>query len=311
MDPLSDVLSLLKPRSYLAGGVDAGGTWAIQYPHYEGIKCFSVVFGNCLLTVEGISDPVRLTSGDGFLLPSGRPFRLSSDIAAEPVDARTLYKDGGDGRIIAWNGGGDFSLVGGHFGLYGDNADVLLQLLPPIVHLREESEKAALRWSVERMRVELRESKPGSLLVVRHLAYMMLVQALRLHIAHDANSHVSRFMAPADKQVGAAINAIHEDPSYRWTLQELAERAGISRSTLALRFKSAIGMSPYDYLTRWRMLLARERLVNSSDSIAVIASRLGYESESAFSTAFKRVMACSPREYSRNENSGDVARRYA
>jgi AraC-like DNA-binding protein len=105
--------------------------------------------------------------------------------------------------------------------------------------------------------------------------------------------------ALADKQMAAAINAMHADPAHNWTIQTLAERAGMSRSTFALKFKATVGASPMEYLTRWRMLLAGDRLTHSGDPISVIALSLGYESESAFSTAFKRVMGCSPRQYSR------------
>jgi AraC-like DNA-binding protein len=108
--------------------------------------------------------------------------------------------------------------------------------------------------------------------------------------------------ALADKQMSVAINAMHDDPSHRWTLQELAERAGMSRSTFALKFKETVGESPMEYLTRWRMLLAGDRLVTSGDPISLIALSFGYESESAFGTAFKRVMGCSPRQYSRGRN---------
>jgi AraC-like DNA-binding protein len=99
--------------------------------------------------------------------------------------------------------------------------------------------------------------------------------------------------------MSAAITAMHDDPGRRWTLQALAERAGMSRTTFALKFKETVGASPMDYLTRWRMLVAGERLTTSGDPISVIALSLGYESESAFSTAFKRVMGCSPRQYGR------------
>jgi AraC-like DNA-binding protein len=108
--------------------------------------------------------------------------------------------------------------------------------------------------------------------------------------------------------MGAAINAMHDDPGCRWTLQALAERAGMSRSNFALKFKATVGASPMDYLTRWRMLLAGDRLANSSDPVAVVALSLGYESESAFSTAFKRVMDCSPRQYGRGRNPASPPR---
>ena len=97
----------------------------------------------------------------------------------------------------------------------------------------------------------------------------------------------------------AAITAMHADPGHSWTLQALAARAGMSRSTFALKFKATVGKAPMEYLARWRMLLAGDRLANSSDPVSVIALSLGYESESAFSTAFKRVMGCSPRQYGR------------
>jgi AraC-like DNA-binding protein len=128
---------------------------------------------------------------------------------------------------------------------------------------------------------------------------MMLVQALRLHLAEGLKGGVGWLFALADKQMSAAISSMHDDPARRWTLQELAERAGMSRSTFALKFKETVGKSPMDYLTRWRMLLAGDRLTTSSDPNSVIALSLGYESESAFSTAFKRTMGCSPRQYSR------------
>jgi AraC-like DNA-binding protein len=98
----------------------------------------------------------------------------------------------------------------------------------------------------------------------------------------------------------AAITCIHDDPGHPWTLQELAERVGMSRSIFALRFKETVGATPMEYLTRWRMMLAGDRLKNSGDSLSAIASSLGYESESAFGKAFRRIMGCSPRQYTRS-----------
>ncbi len=297
MDPLSDVLSLLKPRNYMCGGFDLGGEWSIQFHQHQGIKCYALVSGECWLAVDGVPDPVRLTAGDCFLLPNGRPFCLSSDLSLTPVDAHTIFQSQLNGGIATFNGGGDCFGVGGYFALSGEHAGVLLGMLPPIVHIRKESDKAALRWSLERMMEELREPRPGSFLVAQHLASMLLVQALRLHLAEGLRGGVGWLFALADKQMSAAISAVHDDPAHAWTLVELAARAGMSRSTFALKFKQTVGESPMEYLTRWRMLLAGDKLASSNDPVAVIARSLGYESESAFSTAFKRAMGCSPREY--------------
>jgi AraC-like DNA-binding protein len=303
MDPLSDVLSLLKPRSYVSAGFDAGGNWSIQFPdQHQCIKCYAVASGECWLSVTGVPDPVRLKTGDCFVLPSGRAFRLASDLTLTPVDAVPIFLPARHGGVVSYNGGGDFFLVGSRFAVSGNHAGMLLGMLPPIVHLRKKSDQAALRWSVERMMQELREQQPGGSLVAEHLAHMMLVQALRLHMAKGLSGGVGWLFALADKQMGAAINAMHADPAHGWTLQELAGRAGMSRSSFALKFKATVGASPMEYLTRWRMLLAGDRLANSSDPVSVIALSLGYESESAFSTAFKRVMDCSPRQYSRGRS---------
>jgi AraC-like DNA-binding protein len=299
MDPLSDVLSLLKPRSYKAGGFDAGGDISLRFPEHHGIKCYAVVSGQCWLAVEGVPDPVRLSSGDCFLLPRGWPFRLASDLTLAPTDALALFRAKGNGSVSLYNGGGECCIVGGHFVLDGNHADILLGMLPPIVHIRKESDKAALRWSLDRMMQELLDPQPGGFLVIDHLVHMMLVQALRLHLAEGIEGGVGWLFALADRQMSAAITAMHDDPGRRWTLQALAERAGMSRTTFALKFKETVGASPMDYLTRWRMLVAGDRLATSGDPISVIALSLGYESESAFSTAFKRVMGRSPRQYGR------------
>ena len=169
------------------------------------------------------------------------------------------------------------------------------------MHLRKELDKAALRWALERLGQELRHPQPGGFLIAQQLAYLVLVQALRLHL-EGATGGVGWLFALADAQMRTAIQAMHEAPGHRWSLQELAERVGMSRSSFALKFKQTVGTSPLEYLTRWRMLLAGDRLVTSGEPIAAIAPSLGYELESAFSTAFKREMGCSPRQYARRQS---------
>ncbi|QTP57795.1 AraC family transcriptional regulator [Billgrantia antri] len=300
MDPLSDVLSLLKPRSYVSSGFDAGGDWSIQFSNQQNrMKCYAVISGECWLLVEDLAEPLRLRAGECFVLPSGRNFRLASDIALAPVDSSVFFPPPSPGGVVTINSGGDCYLVGSRFGVTGRNSTSLLRMLPPIVHIRKASDQSALIWSVERMRQELREQRPGGSLTAQHLAHMMLIQALRLHLEEGLNEGVGWFFALADKQLSAAIAAIHADPAYRWTLQVLAERAGMSRSSFALKFKAAVGETAMDYVSRWRMMLASDRFENTKDSVSTVALSLGYESESAFSTAFKRIMGCTPRQYKR------------
>ena len=194
-----------------------------------------------------MDDPVRLQAGDGFVLPSGRPFRLASDLRVEPAPAPTVFAGANRGGVVTWNGGGDLYLVGARFDVDGRHADLLLRTLPPIIHLRASDDQAALSWSIARMMQELREDRPGAALVAQHLAHMMLVQALRLHLADRPQARVGWFSALADPQLSAAL---HADPARRW--EALAARAGMSRSVFAERFRQKVGGTPMGYLTRWR-----------------------------------------------------------
>jgi AraC-like DNA-binding protein len=298
LDPLSDVLSLLKPRSYATGGYAMAGDVAIQWPKHPGIKCYALVCGQCWLSVEGVPDPVLLTAGDCFLLPRGLPFCLATDLSLTPVDFRTFLASRSVRSGGSLNPSAGHYIVGGHFALTGGHADMLLSSLPAIVHIRNEADKAAMRWSLERMREEVSDPQPGSSLIAQQLAYMMLVQALRLHLTDGARRSGWLF-ALADKQMNAAMTCMHDDPGHPWTLQKLADRVGMSRSIFALRFKEAVQTPPMEYLTRWRMLLAGDRLRNSDDSLSAIAESLGYASDSAFGKAFRRIMGCSPRQHGR------------
>lgn len=299
MDPLSEIMSLLNARSCSAGGLDAAKKWSVSFRAYEGIKCYAVASGSCWLSVEGLQEPMHLLTGDCFLLMGGKPFSLSSDPALTPTDFMSLVSCMTEKSMPRINGGGDCCVVGGHFVLSSARAAALLTGLPLVVHLPSESDKTELRWALERMRKELDEARPGSFLVVQHLAHMMLIQALRLHATERLEGGVGWLSALADKHMNVAITAIHNDPAFPWTLEGLAKRVGMSRSGFALKFKETVGESPMEYVTRWRMMLAGDRLEKSSEPVSVIAAAVGYESESAFGKAFKRVMGGSPRQYRR------------
>ena len=300
MDPLSEILSLLKPRSYTSGGFGLLDDIAIHFPKHQGIKCYAMLAGQCWLVVEGVPEPVLLHAGDCFLLPRGLPFRLATDLSLEPILFSDAITRVGIIRQASGVTEGARYIAGGHFALTGGHAEMLLQSLPPIVHIRRESDKAAMRWSLERMREELRDPQPGGSLIAQQLAYTMLIQALRLHLADAASAGRGWLSALSDKHMSIAIASMHNDPGYPWTLQSLAERVGMSRSVFALRFRETVGATPMEYLARWRMLLAADRLKNSADGLSAIAQSLGYESESAFGKAFRRVMGCSPRQYTRS-----------
>jgi AraC-like DNA-binding protein len=300
MDALSDILSLLKPASYMFRGIDAGGDWAVRFEAHRGMKCFAILSGQVWLTVDGVGD-VLLKQGDCVLLPHGYGSRIGSAPEVPARDAWAVFPAVAEGGVVTINDGGDAIGLGGFFAFDNRHADMLMNVLPPIVHIFEEVDRAALRGAIERIMLELRTPQPGGFLVAQHLAHLMLLLALRIVLAKGPEGGIGWIYALGDRQLGAAMNALHGDPARKWTIQSLADVAAMSRSTFALRFRARVGESPIDYLTRWRMLLAAERLLGSRDTIAVIAPSLGYDSDSAFSTAFKRVMGCAPRDYARQK----------
>jgi AraC-like DNA-binding protein len=302
MDPLSEVLALLKPVSRLSGGIHAGGDWAIRFPAPEGIRFQIVMAGECWLTVDGVAEPLRLQAGDGFLLPRRTAFKIATDVDLPPVDAADIFTAAQD-PIVAHNGGGEFFSLWSVFAVTGKPAEVLLEGLPAVIHVQRGADQSGMRESIDRLMRELRDRQPGFYLVAQNCSYTLLVQLLREHLSRGSRDGVGWLFALADQQISKAIEAMHSDPSRRWTLEELAKDVGMSRSAFAVRFKARIATSPMEYLTRWRMLLAGDMLTGSDDPLARIAASLGYESESSFSNAFKRVMGCSPRQYSRDRSA--------
>jgi AraC-like DNA-binding protein len=263
------------------------------------VKCYSVVKGECWLTIENRKDSVHLNAGSCLLLPHGRPFVLASDPSLPVKNTWELVSAGHRyNGILSISPGDDFFLLGNHFELEGD-ARFLLDVLPPIVMPENEAQRESLRWAVERMLREMRDPQPGSTLIAQQIAYTLLVEALRLHLADDSQRNTGWLFALADSRMRAALSSMHQTPAHAWTLEQLASSVGMSRTAFAQTFKATVGKSPMDYLTQWRMTLAAKRMQDTDEPISSIAPAVGYKSESAFSAAFRRHWGTSPREHIR------------
>lgn len=294
MDPLSDILTLLRPADYGFRGLDAAGDWALDFAPDEGIYCFAIEAGECWLGRAGDSTPVMLATGDVVLLAGDQALRLFSSPGAPAIDAVEFLSSVPPGQVATLNGGGACRGVGGYFDLQGFHADMLLAALPPLVHVRSAASKAALLAGVQRLMRELSAPRPGSALLASHLAQALLIEALRAHL-EGGQASGGWLAALGDPPIHRALVAMHGDVARRWVLGDLARVAGMSRSSFAARFAQVTGETPIAYLARWRMVLAADRLARSGMALADVAGSVGYESESAFGAAFKRVMGRSPR----------------
>ncbi|QEX20174.1 AraC family transcriptional regulator [Hypericibacter adhaerens] len=307
-DPFSDVIRLVKAQSVMAGGLTAGGTWAIRFPAPDEIKLFALVKGRCWLHIDG-EDPFRLETGDIVLLAFKRGFILASDLTAMPIDAWTLFA-GGTVRTAKLGDSEDCIQIGGHVRLDPVNGGLLADLLPPLIHIRAGAPGAAsLQWLLAALVREQAEELPGASLASTQLAQLMFLQILRVYFQKSGPLPTGWLRAVTDRRLSAAIRLMHGEPGRPWRLDELARAAAMSRSAFAHYFKTVAGLAPLEYLTNWRMRLAERELREGSMPVANLARSLGYGSESAFSNAFKRAMGQAPKRY-RSAARTDAVRRF-
>jgi AraC-like DNA-binding protein len=281
MDPLSDILSIVKPRSVFAARLEAGGKWCLRSPALDNLRFGAVIAGGCWLAVED-APPVYLEAGDSYFLTDGQPYRVGSDLGAPAIEMNDLIAGLVNG-VAKLSQVPDAILLGGRFSLDATNRSILFEGLPPVILVRAGSEQASVqKWVLERLAAELLKDEAGVSAMVANLAELLLVQTLR--DAMSSGSLPSGWLAAlGDPKIGRSLKIIHGDPIRRWTLDSLARAVGMSRSTFALRFKAVVGTSPLDYLQRWRLRLAGRDLVKHNASISEIRYIYGYASESAFS----------------------------
>ena len=294
-DPLSDVITLLQPRTVFSKRISGAGRWGVRYSDF-GQPSFCVVLeGSCRLTVDG-ERPLTLEAGDFVLLPATPGFTMSSHDAVSPecVDPKATPAPTDEVRHGPRGGRPDVRLLGGYFVFDSPDAALLVSLLPSVLHVR----------GVERLEVLVRlvgdESsarRAGRDLVLTRLVEVLLIEALRLAPREDAPPGLLR--ALADTRLAPAIRQMHSHLARPWTVAQLAKIAALSRSTFFDRFTQTVGMTPMDYLLTWRMAVARDLLRREGMGIAEVADRVGYGSASTFSTAFSRHVGQPPGRYAR------------
>ena len=280
-------------------GLDAGKVWALRYEAARGIQAFSIRSGQFWIAVDG-SDPIELARDDFIVVAGTTGFTMYSRPDAPQTSAYEFFSSFPVGETGVLDGGGECSGIGGYFDLGGVQLDGILELLPPLIHIEQESARAWLGFLTERVTEELRSPSIGSALIGTHLAQMLLIEALRAYLRSDFARATGWLSALSDRQLGAAISAIHADPARRWTVEGLAREAGMSRTNFAVRFKEVVGKSPIKYLNDWRMAMAVDSLGDSNVRVSTLRRDLGYESDSAFGAAFKRRFGNSPKSFIRD-----------
>ena len=299
MDPLSDVLALLRVESMLSARLETRGPWAMRFSAYRHIKFAGVLEGGFWLWIEGRGEAVKIEAGDCYLLTSGDAYCTASDVSLAPIDGREamITKRGADGIVRVGEHGDKCVAAGGRFVFDEDTSPLLLGLLPPLIHIPSTSASAApLLAMLDLLRMETDTARPGASVAAASLANLVLVQILRAYLASE-DLNPGWLGALADPKIGAALGRMHADIARRWKVEDLAAAVAMSRTSFTERFKTLVGMPPLSYLIRWRMAVASSALRTTKEPLSEIAERVGYGSDTAFNSAFKKMTGDSPGRY--------------
>lgn len=297
-DPFGEVLHLLKLTGVLYCNAQLTDPWGIELPSLPGVMNVELVTsGHCWIELEGKA-PVFMPQGSLVVIPRGNRHILRGN----PGDKATWLEDIPVERIgdrfenMRFGGGGRLTEVT-YYGVRFDPylAERLIQLLPSMVHVRTHIDDGSwLQSTIQFMAQEAQQHLPGSETVMTRLADVLVIQAIRSWIQSVRQEDQGWIAALHDRHIGKAMSLMHRQPARNWQVESLAHEIGMSRSGFSARFTALVGESVKQYLTGLRIQLAHRELRETSDTLAQIAERVGYQSEPAFNRAFKRVVGESP-----------------
>jgi AraC-like DNA-binding protein len=255
--------------------------------------------GNCWLSVEGIQEPIPLTGGDCFLLARGTSIVLRDSSRTRPRMRFSEIPAVANSNVAQIGGGGaPATIVCGSFSFDRASLKPITQLLPNFILIKaDQAHTLTLHNTMQALASEMAEQAPGYEVAANRLAEVLFIQVLRAHIASAPELNKGWLRAIFDPQIGTALSAIHDSVNTPWTVESLAGEAAMSRSAFAARFKALLGQTPLEYVTEWRMQKAMQLLQQRDKKLIDVARSVGYESDAAFSKAFKRVVGASPGEY--------------
>jgi AraC-like DNA-binding protein len=296
-DPLGAIIALLRPQTVLSKVISGAGEWSIRYGQQEDPGFSIILSGSCLLDAGDVG-VIELRQGDFVLLPQTSGFTLATDLTLEPrlvtgVHTREI-------RHGVQTGPSTMRMLGGWCRFDRPNAQLLVKLLPPVIHIRRDEPGASrLRSVVELIGDEAGACHPGHDLILERLVEVLLIEALRFRQLSPATRERGLLAGLSDPGLARALRAIHADVARPWTVAALARVALMSRAVFAERFARTVGMPPMQYLLEWRMAIAKDLLRRERPPLALVAASVGYQSASAFSTAFSRLSGSAPSEFAR------------
>jgi AraC-like DNA-binding protein len=307
VDAFDDLFRGVRAQGSLFGSSTLTAPWSLRFVDGAPLTLCFALDGAGWVVPEG-RPPEHLAAGDTLIVKGPAPFRFVDEVGtlAEPVDCGEFCAtpdQGGTRYRLGWNDAGPAApagattLVVGAYPVRGAIGRRLLDALPDVLRIAPDGTAGAVR---DLLAAELAVDAPGQQAVLDRLLDWLLVCCLRAWFDGPDGAPPAWYAAHRDPVVGHALRLLHADPAAPWTVARLADRAGVSRATLAKRFADLVGEPPLTYLTRWRMTLAADLLTERAQAtIAEVARAVGYSDAFGFSAAFKRVRGVSPSDFRR------------
>jgi AraC-like DNA-binding protein len=303
MDPLSEVFGSIRIQEAVYTRLEVTAPWGFHYPGdtVPRVRFGLMVRGSGLLKFKNQRQAIPLSAGDVFIfILSNEPFTLVDHPRSRVADYRELRKLEVDCVIHYGGGGAPTTLVSGSFAMSAFEAPLISTILPDYLHLRlDQSRSHAFQSVLDLLAAETAQPGIASSRLISCLYESLFVYAIRAYTSSSAAPPRGWLAAMSDQHLSKAIQAMHAGIDRMWSVESLAREARMSRSAFALKFKSVLGKTPLEYLTRWRMHKAGAMIRSNNMSFSEVASAIGYGSESSFSRVFSREMGEAPREYRR------------
>ncbi len=310
MDLLSDILNLMQLSGTLYFRTSFTAPWGLQVPRYENVSRFHYVHrGRCFARVKDHEAPVVLEQGDLIIITRGALHILSDPAEAEAQSVDKVVEISGftgRGALIYGEAGTghETQLICGHFAFDPGAKHILLDALPAYLLIKDYG-KSTPDWLDDTLKIiggEAGNDGLGSDLIALKLSEIIFTQAIRKYLSTDGRTRVG-LAGFSDPRICRALEAIHAEPSKPWTVEDLARVAGLSRTSFSNRFSELLAHTPLNYLTAWRMQIARRLLIDSKLPIIDVAEQSGYGSEAAFGRVFKRHFEIPPASYRRTRTA--------
>ncbi len=306
LDLLSDILTRLSVKGTLYFRTSFTSPWGVEVPAYQNVARFHFAHrGDCMVRIAGTDETLMLAQGDLVIVPHGAGHSLyggsSSSCSVLPLD-RVLEESGYQGEGVLVHGGGEddreVQLICGHFSFTPNARHLIFERLPSHIHIPNYGETAG-KWMEATLRVigaEAGGARIGGDLIALKMSEAILVQAIRAFI-ESRGAEQADLSGFADPQLSRALSAFHNEPAENWSVESLARVAGLSRTGFAQHFSKKMAVTPMQYLTEWRMQLARQALSEQRVNVSEAAALSGYTSESAFTRVFKKEVGVTPAAY--------------